>query len=107
MVSKMDKDSLARSIAILQAIQAFRRIVSWCSSEITVYNMYHEDTIINSFDKYANIFDTSDVIIIEHFAKALLREAWTHRKYWTHRKQFEVILYDFNAELNVLKNLRK
>lgn len=103
----MSKDSLARSIAILQAIQAFRRISSWCSSEIAIYNMYHEDTLNNSFDKYANIFNTSDVIVIEHFARALLREAWTHRKYWTHRKQFEVILYDFNTELNVLKNLRK
>lgn len=103
----MSKDSLARSIAILQAIQAFRRISSWCSSGIAIYNMYHEDTLNNSFDKYANIFDTSDVIVIEHFARALLREAWIHRKYWTHRKQFEVILYDFNAELNVLKHLRK
>lgn len=103
----MSKDSLARSIAILQAIQAFKRIVSWCSSEITVYNMYHEDTIENPFDKYSNIFEIGDVTVIEHFAKALLREAWIHRKYWTHRKQFEVILYDFNAELNVLKNLRK
>ena len=103
----MSKDSLARSIAILQAVQAFRRISSWCSSQIVLYNMHHEDTVKNSFDKYINIFETGDVIVIEHFAKALLREAWIHRKYWTHRKQFEVILYDFNAELNVLKNLRK
>ncbi len=103
----MSSGSLAKNVATLQAIQTFRRIASWCSSEITMYNMYHEDFVENKFDKYANIFELGDSIVIEHFAKALLREAWICRKYWTHRKQFEVILYDFNAELNVLKHLRK
>ena len=103
----MSTESFAKNVAKLQAIQTFKRITSWCSSEITMYNMYHEDFVENPFDKYANIFEFGDAIIIEHFAKALLREAWICRKYWTHRKQFEVILYDFNAELNILKNLRK
>lgn len=103
----MNTKSFAKNIAKLQATQTFKRIASWCSSEITMYNMYHEDFIENPFDKYANVFELGDAIVIEHFAKALLREAWIYRKYWTHRKQFEVILYDFNAELNVLKNLRK
>lgn len=99
--------TFAENVAKLQATQTFKRIASWCSAQLTRYNMSHEDTIENPFLKYATLFDTNDEVTAYYFAKALLRESWKLRQYYVDRGVYSVILYDIHCALNVLKNLRK
>lgn len=103
----MSAKSFANNVATLQATQTFKRIASWCSAQLTRYNLCHEDTIENPFLKYAALFDTNDETNAYYFAKALLRDSWKSRQYYVDRDVYGVILYDINCELNVLKHLRK
>lgn len=99
-------NNFANAVAVLQATQTFKRIASWCSAQLTRYNMNHEDTIENPFLKYAALFDTNDEANAYYFAKALLRDSWKLRQYYVDRDVYSVILYDINCQLNVLKYLR-
>ena len=100
--------NVSKEVALLNAAITFKRITSWCSEQIVKYNMIHEDTVENPFGRYTALFSQpTGAVQLFYLGKALEREAWENRQYWIDRKQFEIILYDFNCQFNILKHSHK
>lgn len=103
----MKSSDVVNEVIIISCSGTFQRIAEQCYKKINDWNYYHEDDKENPFLKYKFFFErlhTKDLKLIYQMGKTLEREVWDNRAFLKEVGiPIDVVLYDFNCTLNILK----